>query len=58
MPNFIYVFSEEGRDILLAMKYELLKCDKQKNIYVFVNKDRQNFACAGIPYAVSDVLTF
>lgn len=55
---FIYVFSEEGRDILLSRKYELLKSDNARHIYVFVNKGEQNFACDGVPYALSNTLTF
>lgn len=58
MPNFIYVFSEEGRDILLQMKYDLLKSDDIRHVYIFKNKDRMEFACAGIPYSLSDILTF
>lgn len=58
MNGFIYVFSDEGRDILLSRRYELLKSDKKNHIYVFVNKDDQSFACDGIPYALSGTLTF
>lgn len=56
--GFIYVFSDEGRDTLLARQYELLKSDEAKHIYVFVNKDEQSFACDGVPYALSNTLTF
>lgn len=56
--GFIYVFSDEGRDILLARQYELLKSDELKHIHVFVSKGEQNFACDGVPYALSDTLTF
>lgn len=58
MNGFIYVFSDEGRDVLLSRRYELLKSDNAKHIYVFVNKDDQNFACDGVPYVLSDTLTF
>jgi len=58
MNGFIYVFSEEGRDIFLSRQYELLKSDDAKHIYVFVNKGEQNFACDGVPYALSNTLTF
>lgn len=58
MNGFIYVFSDEGRDILLSRRYELLKSDNAKHIYVFVNKGDQNFMCDGVPYALSDTLTF
>lgn len=58
MTGFIYVFSDEGRGALLARQYELLKSDEGKHIYVFVNKDEQDFACDGVPYALSNTLTF
>lgn len=58
MQSFIYVFDKEARDALLKMQYELLKSDEKKEIFVFVNKERQNFACASIGYALSDTLTF
>ena len=58
MTGFIYVFSDEGRDALLARQYELLKSVEAKHIYVFVNKGEQDFACDGVPYALSNTLTF
>ena len=58
MTGFIYVFSDEGRDALLARQYELLNSDEAKHIYVFVNKGEQDFACDGVPYALSNTLTF
>lgn len=58
MSEFIYVFSDEGRDVLLSRQYKLLKSDVVKHIYVFLNKGEQNFACDGIPYALSSTLTF
>ena len=35
MPNFIYVFSEQEKDKLLAMKYEMIKCDKENTFMYF-----------------------
>lgn len=58
MAKFIYVFDEKGRDALLAQNYEMLKCNEQKHIYVFINQERQTFAQEDFKYALSDVLTF
>lgn len=58
MSNFIYVFDENGRDKLLAQKYEMLKCDEQRHIYVFLNQEQQTFAQDDFLYALSDTLTF
>lgn len=58
MEKFIYVFSEEERNILLSMQYELLKSDSARHIYVFINNDSQKIACDGVRYALSDTLTF
>lgn len=58
MPKFIYIFSEQDKNKLLATKYEMIKCDKDKHIYVFLNKERLDFASGDIKYALSDTLTF
>lgn len=58
MPAFIYVFDEEGRNQLLALQYEMLKCDDKKSIYVFLNKERQDFSSNDFKFALSDTLTF
>lgn len=58
MGNFIYVFSIEGRDKLLAMQYELLKSDDAKHTFVFLNNGRQDFSFDGIKCAISNTLTF
>jgi len=58
MPKFIYVFSKEGRDSLLALQYELLKSDEDKHIFVFLNNERQDFSCDNLAHALSDTLTF
>lgn len=58
MPRFIYVFSEREKDKLLALKHEMIKCDNTNHIYVFLNKERFDFALDDIKYALSDTLTF
>lgn len=58
MANFIYVFSEQERDMLLNKQYEMLRCDEQNRIYVFLNKEQQHFDCENIAYVLSDTLTF
>ena len=42
MGNFIYVFSVESRDKLIAMQYALLKSDEARHVFVFLNKERQD----------------
>lgn len=39
MERFIYVVGEEARDRLVNMGYCLLREDKAKHIYVFLNQD-------------------
>lgn len=58
MSNFIYVFNEEDKNALLNLKYDLLKSDDAQGIYIFNNKDQQNFDMKGIAFALSDTLTF
>lgn len=58
MSNFIYAFDIESRDKLISMQYELLKSDDERHIFVFLNKERQDFSCDGIQCVMSDTLTF
>ncbi len=58
MGTFIYVFSDEGRDKLFSLHYELLKYDEEKHISVFLNKEQRFFADGDFPYVLSDMLTF
>ncbi len=58
MSNFIYVFSEMGRDKLLSLQYKILKCDENKSVYIFLNKEHQDFSCNDFKFALSDTLTF
>ena len=58
MPSFIYVFDKDARDKLLALRYEMIKSDEERQVFVFLNKERRHFAYKGIRYAMSDVLTF
>ena len=43
---------------MLDMKYELLKADEARDIYVFLNQNRRDFAQASVGYVLSDTLTF
>ena len=56
--KFIYVFSDDARNYLVNMGYRLLTEDSARQIYVFLNKDNQNFSSTDIQFAMSDVLTF
>ena len=56
--RFIYVFSKESRNVLLANEYKLLKSDTKNNIYVFENKSETKLSFEKIDYALSDTLTF
>lgn len=58
MERFIYVVGGEARDRLVNMGYRLLREDKAKHIYVFLNQDNQKFSCTDIQFAMSDTLTF
>lgn len=55
---FIYVMDTESRDLLLKHGYKLLKENEQQTVWVFKNKDDQQFDSFDIPCVVSDVLTF
>lgn len=58
MEHFLYVFSKDERDALLALNYLLIKSDEEKNTYVFENRDELHFDLAEIHAIASDTLTF
>lgn len=62
MKKFLYVYTEEARDVLLKANFKLLKTDSRAGIYIFENQSEQNstqqFALNNISYIPSDVLTF
>jgi hypothetical protein len=58
MSKFIYVFNENDKNKMLELNYEMVKGDKDKHIYVFLNAEQLNFAIGEIKFALSDVLTF
>ena len=58
MEKFLYVFSKEARDSLIAANYALLKSDDRNCIYVFSNKMDMTFSMAGIPCMRSTTLAF
>ena len=54
---FIYVFSDEDRDILLQNGYTLLKADENNNLYIFENSDTK-YEELGVAFVLSNTLTF
>ena len=58
MEKFLYVFSKEVRDRLLAANYTLLKSDEKNETYVFANQMDMTFALADISYIRSNTLSF
>lgn len=58
MHAFIYVFSTEDRDKLIAMGYKLLKANDVSGQYIFTSNGNYVFSDSEIKYVMSDVLTF
>lgn len=56
--QFIYVFSEHDKDILFNKGFMLLTFDREKQVYVFVNKEQHNFDESEVKFVVSDVISF
>lgn len=56
--QFIYVFSKEDKDVLEKLGYELVKKSQDGKIYVFHNKDQQNFESLPVTCVFTDTLTF
>ena len=58
MNDFIYVFSVDARDKMIARGYQLFKSNENSDVYVFLNNDTENFAQLDIPCVFSSMLTF
>lgn len=59
MSKFIYVFNKANRDILISKGYQLIKSDKQNNVYVFENRNEYCFSLDDEVEAIySDMMTF
>lgn len=56
--KFIYVFSKEARDRLLAAGFLLLKSDDRNETYIFENNTSLSFALDRISTIKSNTLTF
>lgn len=58
MEKFLYVFSKDNRDLLIAAGYTFLKSDDKNDLYVFVNQANLAFDLADMYFVRSNVLTF
>lgn len=56
--KFIYVFSVDDRNKMIAMGNMLIYADDTNSMYVFENTNKLTFSEHDIKYVVSDVLTF
>lgn len=58
MEKFLYVFSKDNRDSMIAAGYTLLKSDDKNDLYVFVNQTNLAFDLADMYFVRSNTLTF
>lgn len=58
MDKFIYVFTEDARDRLLADGHEMIKKDDQNNIFIFINDGKMDFSLNEVSFISSDSLSF
>ena len=62
--RFVYVKSEQDRDLMLALGYDLMKEDKRNHIWIFQNKNDIAFDSdgkldnVGVKFVLSNTLTF
>lgn len=56
--DFIYVFTQKDRDVLLAMGYQLLKENDSGTVFVFLQREEMTFELNEIPHVCTNVLTF
>lgn len=59
MYAFIYVFEDNAKKALQKKKYTLLKEDKENNIWVFENKDPDDYTFnLEYPFVLSSAMSF
>lgn len=58
MYKFIYVFTKETSDALIAQGFNLVKSDEKNNVYVFENNPTLKFAFSKKDFVFSNTLTF
>lgn len=56
--KFIYVFTQETSDTLVAQGFNLVKSDKKNNVYVFENNPKKKFTFSKKDFVFSNTLTF
>lgn len=58
MEKFVYVFSKEARDTLLAQGFKLLRSDEDNDTYVFENEVKMEFSLSRFSVIKSNTLMF
>lgn len=58
MYKFIYVFDAKTADSLVEQGFNLIKSDKEKNIYVFENNPKNTMKFSKKDFVFSNTLTF
>lgn len=56
--NFIYVFSSDARDKMLASGFVLLKEDTDNSVFIFKADSTLTFALGDASFVMSDTLSF
>lgn len=58
MDRFIYVFSTEARDLMIASQYTLVNSDNHNKIYTFLNKeDAEKMVFSQISYLTGNTIS-
>jgi len=58
MYKFIYVFDAKTADSLVEQGFNLIKSNKEKNIYVFENNPKNTMKFSKKDFVFSNTLTF
>lgn len=59
--KFLYVFSQNDKDVLIKMGLKLLKQFPAKHIFVFIyedNPEHMDFEASNIKFVLTNTLTF
>jgi len=56
---FIYVFDEKAKKALMKQNYHLLREDEKSDIWIFENKDPENYDFSfEYPFVLSSTMSF
>ena len=58
MYSFVYVFTEDDKNQMLASGYQLVRADESRKLFIFENRSNLTFDKKAVKYVYSNSLVF